>query len=156
MVKIVTKQDIVKQKVLNKPHRAINLGDMESEFGATDQSYVQNIIDQHRAKLNMHSYDRDIEEPRLRDTLVKAGVLLADKTGNVIRDARISPKEEKKLLEFASRMTEGDRDLIVEVADGQATLYRKSTGDADKPEMIEEFADIVPKRATEQRVFKEK
>ena len=95
-MKIITEADKVKQKALNKPSRAINLGNMESEFGATEQSYVQNIIDQHRAKLNMHSYDRDIEEPRLRDSLVKAGVLLADKAGNVVRDARITPKEERK------------------------------------------------------------
>ena len=149
-MKIVTEADKVKQKALNKPARTINLGNMESEFGATEQSYVQNIIDQHRAKLNIHSYDRDIEEPKLRDTLVKAGILLADKAGNVVRDARISPKEEKKLVEFATQMTEGDRDLVVEFADGQATVFRKSTGDADKPEMIE-FADI-----TGQRVFKEK
>ena len=50
-MKIVTQRDVVQQKALNKPARAINLGNMESEFGATDQSYVQNIIDQHRAKL---------------------------------------------------------------------------------------------------------
>jgi hypothetical protein len=153
-VKIITEADKVKQKALNKPSRAINLGNMESEFGATEQSYVQNIIDQHRAKLNMHSYDRDIEEPRLRDSLVKAGVLLADKAGNVVRDARITPKEERKLVEFASRMTEGDRDLVVEFADGQATVFRKSTGDADMQEMVE-FADVAPAKETRQRVFKE-
>lgn len=144
-MKIVTKQDVVKQKALNRPARAINLGNMESEFGATEQSYVQNIIDQHRAKLDMHSYDRNVEEPKLVETLVKNGILLADKSGNVVRDARISPKEEKKLLEFASRMTEGDKDLVVEFADGQATVFRKSTGDTDRPEMVE-FADYVPRK----------
>ena len=137
MVKIVTEADKVKQKALNKPVRSINLGNLESEFGATEQSYVQNLIDERRKKLELHTYDREVEEAKLKDTLVKVGVLLADKAGNVVRDARISPKEEKKLIEFASRMTEGDRGLIVEFADGQATVYRKSTGDSDKPEMVE-------------------
>jgi len=150
-MKIVTSKDVAQQKALNKPARAINLGNMESEFGATEQSYMQNIIDEHRKKLELHTYDREAEEKRLRETLIKAGVLLADKAGNVVGDARISPKEEKKLVEFASRMTEGDHSLVVEFADGQATVYRKSTGDMDRQEIVE-FADLV---STKQSVFKE-
>jgi len=153
-MKIVTEADKVKQKALNKPVRSINLGNMESEFGATEQSYVQNTIDEHRKKLELHTYDRNVEEAKLQETLIKIGVLQADKAGNVIRDARISPKEEKKLVEFASRMTEGDRSLVVELADGQATVFRKSSGDSDIQEMVE-FADVAPSKETRQRVFKE-
>ena len=102
MTKIVTTADIAKKKAANRPARSINLGNMESEFGATEQSYVQTVIDEHRAKLNMHAYDRHAAEAQLQKELVQRGVLLADKAGNIVRDARISSKEEKKLLEFAS------------------------------------------------------
>jgi len=151
MGKIETKSDIAKKKARAKAPKQVNLGSGRDDLIIlTENSFVKRAVDERRAAMSMQLYDRTAAEDMIRDNLNKMGRLELDANKVAVRDARIDKKTEKKLLEFAARMTDGDSEKVVELADNYVKVTGKSEGDADQEELIE-LAEI-PRAAKRQRV----
>ncbi len=114
-------------------------GDGLAKFGYLDELMASGQNKQ------LHFADQWKEEEKIRDTLAKAGMLQFDEKRGTVRDARIPPATEKKLLEFASQLTRGNSNLIVEMADRGYSVYNKESSQWGKKEYVTEFAEY-PRR----------
>ena len=131
MVKIKTAKDLAKEK------KTVHA---EDEMAVSNSNFLSKALDEARAAHKPILADRGKEDDMIKTNLTKMGMLEFASDGSV-HDARITPAQEKKILEFAARATEGDKNLIVEMADSGFSVYPKESKSEAKRDYVFESAD---------------
>jgi len=136
-MKIESRDDILKAK----QRRRIRMGDSDdTQVELADMTYINDKILKAKEDRKMFASDAGATDEHLRKVFEGSGFLKFSKDEfqrPSVRDTRISPAEEKRLLEFASKLTKGDPDLIVEFGDTQFSVYRKEGTNEGKRDLVE-------------------
>lgn len=137
-MKIETNSDIYKRK---NRHKRIGIGsDPEDDSDVNTRSYLDDVLEKKRAANTLKKTGVDDDE--LRKMFADAGILSFDKkTGIAISDNRISPAQEKQMLEFAQHVSGNNPNYIVELADKHYRIYGKELKSDGTRDFVVEFAE---------------
>jgi hypothetical protein len=142
-MKIETAKDLIRKKT--------RAPELEEEVDVVSGGFVDQQLAKRRKANEFASMTRPDEEQLLRERFASSGMLKFGGDGTV-RDARISPKKERQLLEFASHLTRGDLNAIVEFADNGYSVYTKGSNDEiGSRDHIVEFAEY-PRSSKRQKM----
>ena len=136
-MKIETKKDQERKSTRSRTRTTLDDLD-EGEIGKMD--FIDAKIKESKERNALKTTDRVAEEAYLKKLFQDAGYFAFDKYGNP-DDKRVTPQEKKKMLEFASELTERNPNYIVELAGTHFSVYSKDGDEYTKREHIYEFAD---------------